>query len=152
MVYCFNHLFDYLVSVLAKNELPANLRSELQEAQIIFFLGFKYDKWYFKLIMRILNQDDEVLRHASFKEVENCEGIINFYTDEFKFVFIKELTGYEVIDQIHNFFKQKNALRKPKTTIAPEPHSVTNIITVTGHNNIVAQDIIGNVNVTEQKK
>jgi len=152
MVLCFNHLFDYLASVLGKNELPANLRNELREAQTIFFLGFKYDKWYFKLIMRLLNKDDDVLRQASSKEVENMEGIINFYTDEFNFVFIEEISGYEIIDEIHKYFKQKNALRQPMAD-AILPQNITtihNITNVTGNNNIVAQDFKGNLNINQQ--
>jgi len=145
MVLCFNHLFDYLVSVLGKNELPVNLRDELKAAQTIFFLGFKYDKWYFKLIMRLLNKDDDVCRHASFKEVEKSKGIINFYTDEFKFVFIEELTGYEIVDQIHDYFKQKDTLRQPMKEQVIHTANVTNNLTFIGDGNLGLQDINGNI-------
>jgi hypothetical protein len=152
MVLCFNHLFDYLVSVLGKNELPEELRTELSEAQTIFFLGFEYDKWYFKLIMRLLNKDDDVLRQASFKDVEKMEGIINFYTDEFNFVFIKEMSGYDIIDQIYNFFDQQHALRKPMPKDLKGSQDKTNIITLTGNYNVVVQGTEGDVNINQNQK
>jgi len=148
LVLCFNHLFEYLSSILGKFELPFNLRSELDEALNIFFLGFKYDKWYFKLIMRLLNKDDNVLRQASNKEIENSSEILNFYTSEFGFFFEEELSGTEIIGKIHAHFKSANALRKPmEATIAKDQSTGGNIINVYGSNNTLLQDIQGNINM-----
>ena len=132
LVLCFNHLFDYLSSILGDNKLHTELRTELDEALTIFFLGFKYDKWYFKLIMRLLNKDDDVLRQASFKEVEDNEEIINFYENEFGFRFKDKLSGAEIINQIHNYFAEKKTLRKPKTEDETKPQNITNKINVIG--------------------
>jgi len=148
LVLCFNHLFDYLSSILGNYGLPENLRNEFKETQSVFFLGFKYDKWYFKLILRLLNFPELALRQAAFEEVENKEGIINFYTDEFNFVFLEDTTGEEIINSIHNYFSEKKELRKPKI-YTQTAQQITNIINVTGNDNIVAQDIKGNINVNK---
>jgi len=148
LVLCFNHLFDYLSSILGNYGLPENLRNEFKETQSVFFLGFKYDKWYFKLILRLLNFPELALRQAAFEEVENKEGIINFYTDEFNFVFLEDTTGEEIINSIHNYFSEKKELRKPKID-TQTAQQITNIINVTGNDNIVAQDIHGNINVNK---
>ncbi len=130
LILCFNHLFDYLSSILGKFELPSKLRTELDDAWTIYFLGFKYDKWYFKLIMRLLNKDGEVQRQASFKGENHGKNIINFYKDEFHFVFEEELTGTEIIKQIHNYFAENNSLRKPKEEDATTVNKTTNVINV----------------------
>jgi len=148
LVLCFNHLFDYLSSILGNYGLPENLRNEFKETQSVFFLGFKYDKWYFKLILRLLNFPELALRQAAFEEVENKVGIINFYTDEFNFVFLEDTTGEEIINSIHNYFSEKKELRKPKID-TQTAQQITNIINVTGNDNIVAQDIHGNINVNK---
>jgi len=148
LVLCFNHLFDYLSSILGNYGLPENLRNEFKETQSVFFLGFKYDKWYFKLILRLLNFPELALRQAAFEEVENKVGIINFYTDEFNFVFLEDTTGEEIINSIHNYFSEKKELRKPKI-YTQTAQQITNIINVTGNDNIVAQDIKGNINVNK---
>jgi hypothetical protein len=153
LVFCFNHLFDYLSSILGKFELPENLRTELKETQSIFFLGFKFDKWYFKLILRLLGIDENALHQASFKEVENMEGIVHFYTDEFKFAFLAELSGFDIIDQIHQHFLQKDALRKPKPEIQTAPQQVTNIINVTDSDDVtILQNVkAGDINLNRTK-
>ena len=119
----------------------------IKESQNVFFLGFKYDKWYLKLIMRLLNKDDDVMRQAAFKEVEDKENIINFYTDEFNFVFEDDLSGNEIIDELHKYFAEKNELRKPKKieqTQAVTQNITHNTINIKGNDNIVAQDINAN--------
>ena len=131
LVLCFNDLFDYLSSILGINELDANFRTELEEAQNVFFLGFKYDKWYLKLIMRLLNKDDDVMRQAAFTEVEDKENIINFYTDEFNFVFEDDLTGNEIIDELHKYFAEKNKLRQVRKEAQTLVQNITNITNIT---------------------
>jgi hypothetical protein len=144
LVLCFNHLFDYISSILGKFELPETLRTELKEIQSLFFLGFKFDKWYFKLILRLLGIDENALHQASFKEVENMDGIIHFYTDEFGFIFLQELTGFEIIEKIHQYFQKTDTLRRPLDQSQQGPQ-VTNIITVTGSSDVtILQDVKAN--------
>ena len=150
LVLCFNDLFDYLASILGANELDSDFRTELEEAQNVFFLGFKYDKWYLKLIMRLLNKDDDVMRQAAFKEVEEMENIINFYTDEFNFVFEDDLSGNEIIDELHKYFAEKEQLRQPKKETEKPVQNITNITNITGNDNIVAQNLKGNINIDKK--
>ena len=147
LILCFNHLFDYLSSILGKFELPSKLRTELDDAWTIYFLGFKYDKWYFKLIMRLLNKDGEVQRQASFKGENHGNNIINFYKDEFHFVFEEELTGTEIIKQIHNYFAENNSLRKPKDNALrkPKEEDATTVNKTTNVINVNKGSTVGNI-------
>ena len=142
LVLTFNNLFDYLSSILGVKQLHDDFKIEIEEAYTVFFLGFKYDKWYLKLIMRLLNKDDNILQQASIKEIQNKEKIINFYEKEFQFEFENQLSGEEIIDKIHKYFTEKNSLRKPKL-IKETQGNVT--INVTDSQNInILNDINAN--------
>jgi hypothetical protein len=141
MVLCFDHLFDYLISIFGKYELPAIIRDVLKKGQTIFFLGFKYERWYFKLIMRLIDLENKMRRQASSKEVEGMNGVVNFYSSEFQFKFIKDLTGNEIVDRIHKYFCDNNMLRLeslPDSNLAPNDG---NLIGINGNGNIGLQGV-----------
>ena len=147
LVLTFNDLFDYLVSVLGKFELPQVLRNELDEAYTFLFFGFKYDNWYFRLIMKLLNKDDNIIRQAPFEDIKDKEEVISFYTDELGLSFFEEGTGIDIIRQLHDYFGEQNMLRQPKKE---EPAQGGNTIIVHGDDNIIVQDVkSGQINISK---
>jgi hypothetical protein len=146
LVLTFNDLFDYLSSILGVNELNDDFKIELEEAQTVFFLGFKYEKWYLKLILRLLNKDDNILRQASLKEIMKKNKIINFYEKEFKFEFEEELSGKEIINQIHKYFTGEKALRKPKQVTKSGSGVVINVSN-SQDVNIISNTNANNINI-----
>ncbi len=146
LVLTFNDLFDYLVSVLGKYELPELLRSELDEAYSFLFFGFKYDNWYFRLIMKLLNKEDAVIRQAPLEDIAGKQEVLNFYTDEFGLTFFEEGSGTDILQQLHEFFSKNGQLRKPK----PHQQLSGNTIVIQGNDNIVIQDTkAGEINVNK---
>jgi hypothetical protein len=126
LIFTYNDLFDYLIAIFGKRELHMNLRMELQEAKMILFIGFKFEKWYFKLLLRLLYDNKVKRSHAAVKDIRNYfieEGkesdnyqaelfncVKNFYTEEYKIGFI-DLTGEQIIEEIHKELSRKNELR-----------------------------------------
>ncbi len=55
LILTHNDLFDFLQGTLGSNKLPKNLREAIQSAHSFVFLGFKLDKWYVQLVLRLLN-------------------------------------------------------------------------------------------------
>ena len=126
LIFTYNDLFDYLIAIFGKRELHMDLRREIQESRMILFIGFKFEKWYFKLLLRLLYENKSKLSHAAAKDIRsyfiedgkendlertelfNC--VKNFYTEEYKVGFI-DLTGEEIVDTIHEKLSQKNELR-----------------------------------------
>jgi len=149
LVLTFNQLFDYLASILGDHKLSDGLKKQLQEAQSILFLGFKFNKWYYKLIFRLLGFYENAMYQAPMEEIEKLQNddIYNFYVNEFNFQFI-DISGEEIINRLYKHYKEKGTLRKPKK--ATQSGNVTNIINISGDNNIVAQNISdSDLNITK---
>jgi hypothetical protein len=153
IVFSFNQLFDYLTAILGDRKLCDSIKKQLQEAQSILFLGFKFNKWYYKLIFKILGFYDNAMYQAPLNEIEqlNNDEIYNFYVNEFNFQFV-EISGKEVIEKLYEHYKSTNELRKPKTATTGG-QTINNIINITGSNNIVAQNVKdSNIDIDQQIK
>ncbi len=156
LVLCFRDVFNYLAAILGNYQLKNKLKRKINSAQSILFLGFKYEKWYFKLILQLLNLDEKAIKQASMKEIVQTEQdadkqnlVIDFYKTEFKIRFIKQ-DGNEIIDLLYNYFKQNNLLRKPKKQ-PTSAQNITNIINVNDSTNVtILQNVdANNINLTK---
>lgn len=98
IVLTFDDLFDYLISIMGDYEL--NIKSELIRATSVLFIGFNFDKWYFKLLLKLvkINKNKRLHSHDIGQE-----GSKNFYSDEFKVEFFGDNTAEEIISEIHKF-------------------------------------------------
>jgi len=119
VILTYNDLFDYLISIFSKFELPKDLKTQILTARLVLFLGFQFEKWYFKLILRLLNLQEGKVNHASLKDRKILPQIKNFYSEEFKIEFL-EYNGIEILELIRDRFKDKNMLRT-KTEITEKP-------------------------------
>ena len=152
LTFSFNQLFDYLAAIFGDHKLSDGLKKQLNEAQSVLFLGFKFNKWYYKLIFRMLGFYENAMYQAPMDEIENLNNdeIFNFYVNEFNFQFI-DVQGDKIIDLLYDHYQKNGQLRKQKE--APEAQNITNIINVNGNNNIVAQGVkANNVNINKNKK
>lgn len=113
LILTYDDLFDYLFAIFGKFELHEDLRKELQKARMILFIGFRYEKWYFKLICRILNLHKGKLSHAPLKDKKLLPDVRNFYSDELKVNFI-DFNSVDIIKMLHQKFDEKNLLRTKK--------------------------------------
>ncbi|MEO8414333.1 MAG: toll/interleukin-1 receptor domain-containing protein [Ginsengibacter sp.] len=117
LIFTYDDLFNYLIPSTGKFELPMELQRELNKARLVLFLGFRFEKWYFKLLLRLLNlhKDDKLNRATQLKN-NSPVGLKNFYVEEFKLDFL-QYSEAEIIDKIYN--KCKAVLRtknKPLST------------------------------------
>ena len=120
LIFTYDDLFDYLITIFGKHELHHDLREVLKAARMILFIGFKFDKWYFKLILRLLNLHKDKLSHAGLKDRNLLPQIRNFYTDEFKIKFLN-YHGIEILDTIYKKCEAKGILRTRKKPASSQP-------------------------------
>ncbi|TAF64474.1 MAG: hypothetical protein EAZ55_11605 [Cytophagales bacterium] len=103
-------LFEFLFSVLSgEQQLPRELRSTLKAGKIFLFLGFNFQQWYLKLILRLFELHRDTLPFT--EESQMTEELKTFYIDNFEMTFI-DLTAKECIDEIYEFFKNENGLKQ----------------------------------------
>ncbi len=119
LVLTYDDLFEYLIAIFSKHQLHQDLKLELKAAKLILFLGFKLDKWYFKLIIRLLELHSDKLTHVGLKDWVGSPHVINFYTDEFEYEFLNH-DSREILGYIHKKCKEKGILR-PAVVIPNTP-------------------------------
>ena len=112
MVFSYEDLFSYLEGVFGAYKLPDTLRESLQRAEHLIFLGIQYDKWYMKLLLRLLKLHEE-------KNVEACsdegfwEGELrDFYEEHFEEINFFERGALSFVKQLHSECKKREALRE----------------------------------------
>ena len=156
MVLCFRDVFNYLSAILGSKELNGDLKYKMKTALSILFIGFKYDKWYFKLILQLLNLEEKAIKQASIKEIENSQKepdeqnlVIDFYKNEFKIRFVSQ-EGTEIVDLLHKHYKEKDLLRKPKKEINTV-QSITNVINVNDSKDVTILQNVNDSNINLNK-
>jgi len=110
LIFTYEDLFNYLIPSAGKFELPMELQQELQKARLVLFIGFKFEKWYFKLLLRLLNLHQDKLNNAAQLKKSSPPLLKNFYAEQFKIDFL-QYNESDIIDNIYNKCKEKNLLR-----------------------------------------
>ncbi len=89
LIFTHEDLFEYLFAILGQRKLPHGIEGQLRSAKSFIFLGFKFDKWYVQLLLRLLGMHTgNYLRYASYtKDSLSCDTL-NFSIDHFKIDFI----------------------------------------------------------------
>ena len=128
LVLTHDDLFDYLFSILgADQKLPLELRNQLVEAQAFVFLGFDFQAWYVKLLLRMLNIHTQgkvpLVSQGKNGSRTPPNELKNFYVSNFQMQFL-ELEAEDLIDQLFERFGDSQAdslaLRKLSEQQTPE--------------------------------
>ncbi|WP_339901116.1 toll/interleukin-1 receptor domain-containing protein [uncultured Cyclobacterium sp.] len=112
----FDDLFDYLHSIMGDYDLNINIKSALRQPTSVLFIGFNFDKWYFKLLLKLIeiNENKRLYSHDIGQG-----GSKNFYSDEFKVEFFGDNTAPEIISEIHKQATQAGIVAsKPKIFVS----------------------------------
>jgi hypothetical protein len=80
-------LFDYVKAIYSEKNLPIKLISAIENANNLIFMGVRFDKWYYQLLMSLLNLNNEKLINYSANQNLNeqtcllCEKFFNIEFD-----------------------------------------------------------------------
>jgi hypothetical protein len=110
MVFTYDDLFEYLTKIFGEFKLPEKLQLELNNCTTVLFMGFSIEKWYFRLLLRLLRLNKSGLKRTAKKHESQLPGIKNFYYDEFKMRFI-DAGEEDIISKLHDRFGVKKELR-----------------------------------------
>lgn len=118
LIFTYDDLFNYLIPAAGRFELPLEIQQELQKARLVLFIGFKFEKWYFKLLLRLLNLHQDKMNSAPELKVDAPPLLKNFYAEQFKLHFLG-CSEADILTHIYNKCKEKGTLRgkrKPANT------------------------------------
>ncbi len=59
-IFTHGDLIQYLFSIIKDFKLPKNLRSAFEKSHYFIFLGFDFEKWYLKLLLRLILDERKV--------------------------------------------------------------------------------------------
>ncbi len=103
-------LFEFLFSVLGgEQRLPRELKSTIKSTKIFLFLGFDFNQWYLKLILRLFDLHKETLPFTEKSDLG--DGMKAFYIDNFAMEFI-DLSANECVDKLFDIFKTEGFLKE----------------------------------------
>ncbi|HEU4901967.1 MAG TPA: toll/interleukin-1 receptor domain-containing protein [Flavisolibacter sp.] len=122
LIFTYEDLFNYLVPSTGRFELPLELQQELQKARLVLFIGFKFEKWYFKLLLRLLNLHQDKINSAPQLKKDAPPLLRNFYAEQFKVDFL-QYSEADIINRIYDKCKEKGVLRT-KTNNVPAGNEI----------------------------
>ena len=112
LVITYDDLFDFLFSILGQNQrLPRELKNVIRSARIFLFLGFDFNKWYMKMLLRLFELHADSMPIAPDQKELVDSGMRSFYIDKFGMQFIEEAPE-KLVDAVYERFKENGLLRE----------------------------------------
>lgn len=112
MVLTHDSLFDFLFAILSTKRLPLQIKEKIISAYNFVMLGFDFESWYLKILLRLFESHRKEISYAS---VWHGESLTNdtksFYEQKFKVDFVDGQIP-EFIEQLHARCKKENILRE----------------------------------------
>ena len=109
-------LFEFLFSILGgENRLPRELQNSLKNANVFLFLGFDFEKWYLKLLLRLfrLHQDPMPIVSRQGEGLQN--NMRAFYVNNFEMQFL-DMDAKSLIKALYDHFEAAGKLRDIQVT------------------------------------
>ena len=111
LVITYDDLFDFLFSILGQSQrLPRELKNIIRSARIFLFLGFDFNKWYMKLLLRLFELHAESMPIVPEQKKLTDSRMRSFYIDKFGMQFIEDDPN-ELIGKVYKRFKDAGQLR-----------------------------------------
>ncbi len=116
MVISLDRLYQFIFGVLGVRQLPKLIQDKIKQASHLVFLGFSFDDWYMKLLLRVLKVHE---KEISYAHPPGSSGLGRqnkmFFESNFKVTFLDKKID-EFVSGLHGLCEEENLLRKGKTT------------------------------------
>lgn len=112
MVISLDRLYQFIFGILGVHRLPRLIEDKVQQASHLVFLGFSFDDWYMKLLLRILKVHEKEISYAHPPGASSL-GRENkmFFESNFKVTFLDKKID-EFILNLHSVCEKEDLLRK----------------------------------------
>ena len=116
MVISLNRLYQFIFGILGVRQLPKLIQDKVRQASHLVFLGFSFDDWYMKLLLRVLKVHE---KEISYAHPPGPSGLgkqnRSFFEANFKITFLDKKID-EFVSGLHQLCKKENILRSGSTT------------------------------------
>ena len=129
MVISLDRLYQFIFGILGVRQLPKLIQDKVQQASHLVFLGFSFDDWYMKLLLRVLKVHEKEISYAH-PPGSSSLGKQNrmFFESNFKVTFLDKKID-EFVSSLHGLCEQGELLRKHTSTIAVSPYEDLQMLT-----------------------
>ncbi len=112
LILTHDDLFAYISSILGDKQPHTDFKNALREVSYFVFLGFKFEKWYVQMLLRLLDiQKQEAERIATTTGL--TETTVGLVSQQFQMQFINEdIAGF--VQQLHDYAAENGVLRSQK--------------------------------------
>lgn len=113
LIFTHDDLFRFLFSITEKgHKIHPKVASQFQNASFLIFLGFKFERWYVKLLLRLLGiHENSIEKSAMGLHQHNDNGEIeSFFDRHFNVKFIESHIP-EFVDELYQRCKAENLLK-----------------------------------------
>lgn len=112
MVVSLDRLYQFIFGILGVHKLPKLIQDKLRQASHLVFLGFSFDDWYMKLLLRVLEVHEKEIAYAhppgaSGVEKQNRQ----FFESNFKMTFLDKKID-DFVSGLHALCVEEELLRK----------------------------------------
>jgi hypothetical protein len=90
LVFSYEDLIQYLFSIIRDFKLPQNLRSNLEQSHYFIFLGFDFEKWYLKLLLKLFLLDENKPSIAAESGTGTPGKLRTFYMGHYGLEFVEQ--------------------------------------------------------------
>lgn len=112
MVISLDRLYQFIFGILGVRQLPKLIQDKVQQASHLVFLGFSFDDWYMKLLLRVLKVHEKEISYAH-PSTPSGLGRQNrrFFESNFKVTFLDKKID-EFVSGLHGLCDEEDLLRK----------------------------------------
>lgn len=105
-------LFEFLFAVLrGEVPLPEVIESTVKRARIFVFLGFDFQQWYLRLLLRLLRLHEDPIALATLPQPSTPTAIKTFFERHFEMIFVPQ-NREEYLGKVYQACAQKGILRE----------------------------------------
>ena len=92
-------LFDFIFSILSAKSFPQIIKENILSAYNFLYLGFDFESWYLKILMRLFESHKKEISYAHVWQGKNLNpSTKNFFERTFKIDFVSQDVGNFVKD------------------------------------------------------
>jgi hypothetical protein len=124
LIFTHDDLFEFIFSVLGTKGLPVELRTALNNVDNFIFLGFRFDKWYLQLLLKLLIPKEENHRISIEKSLEENT---TFYMKQLNIEPVN-IEPADFIKQLHQKCSETGILRQSSKNQLSIKDAIKNLI------------------------
>jgi hypothetical protein len=128
MVISLDRLYKFLFGVLGARQLPRLIQDKVSQATQLVFLGFSFDDWYMKLLLRVLKVHEKDISYAHPPGKGHIQSFNkNFFESNFQVTFLDRKID-QFVAELHGLCQEDGLLRRKSENVASPYATLSNLV------------------------